>query len=294
MSVQPVISHENNVQQLTDPIKAQNNSNNKNSNSKPLKDEATDSVILSISDEGMYLSLLTEGVAKGDKAPQVAQSAVRTMEYGIKLLQTIKELRLEGNGTGNELEDLAKAYDVMQGRLNENSVNSQKHVKFLNDAFKDLARFYFVKNAELSHNSENPTEISTVSVDSSENTNTSGVVNDDNITDITQPPAVNNDGASQLKLKQMISEAGKQSVIFADIFLSNYKKLGMNAFELAIRAVDFKIPFTPVNEDEEDTVDAISGLPEQEQEYSNEVIEAGEQDEEAEALEEMNRIDIFA
>ena len=343
MGATPVTSNGNNVQQLTDYVKTQNNGkNNNNNNSKAINNETVASDTLSISDEAMYLSMLTEGVANGDRAAHVSQSSVRTMEYGIKLMQTMKDLRLEGLGSGNDVIDLAKAYDIMQGKLNENSVNSQKHVKFLNDAFKDLARFYFVNNASQDFaagaaNTDAEITDDVVPPPAGDGETTGPVVDnnviDDNandnidnideneITDNILPPvayedetsdaaigdvidendadagdeiaasiipdAVNNKEISLLKQHQAISEAETKAAIFADAFLSNYKKLGMDgALEAALKAINSNTAPPEVSKVGDDDIvnEVLESLPESEDTYQIE----------PETIYETEHIDVYA
>lgn len=166
---------------------------------KPLTNEVEEPVKLSLSGEGIYLGELAQNVPEGYKIPQLSQSSLKMVEFSIKLMQQMKTQRIDGQSTGNNAEDLAIAYDYLQKNLNENSENSQKHVKFLDDAFKDVSRFIFTQDAQ--------------------NQYRSGL-------------DLNNDAAN--RLKQANVDAEKKSALFADSFLKNYKKLGLKAYDTAI------------------------------------------------------------
>lgn len=165
----------------------------------PLAIEVSEPVSLSLSGEGVYLAELAERAPEGYKIPQISQSSIRAVEFGIKIMQQMKTQRLAGQSTGNNVEDLTVAYDNLQKNLNENSENSQKHGKFLDDAFRDIARFFFTEDAYQQHRS---------GID------------------------YNEDAAN--RLKQVIADAEKKSIAFSDSFLKNYKKQGLKAYSTAM------------------------------------------------------------
>lgn len=171
---------------------------------KPLTIEIAEPIRISLSGEGIYLSELAERASEGYKMPQISQSSIKTLEFDMKLMRQLKTQRLAGQSTGNNVEDLAIAYDNLQKNLNENSENSQKHGKFLDDAFKNVARFFFVQDAQRQY--------------------LSGI----DYNDETQNPNLSEDAAK--RLKQAIAVAEKKSVAFADSFIKNYKKQGLEAY----------------------------------------------------------------
>lgn len=173
--------------------------------------EVEEPVRLSLSGEGIYLSELSQRVPEGYKIKQISQSSIKTLEFEINLMQQMKTQRLAGQSIGNTAEDLAFAYDILQKNLNENSENSQKHGKFLDDAFKNVARFLFTQDANQQFR------------------------NGIDFNDETQNPNLNVAAAN--RLKQAIADAEKKSDLFADSFIKNYKKQGLEACHTAISSL---------------------------------------------------------
>lgn len=178
---------------------------------KPLTNELDEPVRFSLSGEGIFISELAARAPEGQKPPKISQASIKMLEFDVKLMQQMKTQRLAGQSTGNNVEDLAIAYDNLQKSLNENSENSQKHVKFLDDAFNDISRLFFTQEAKQQHRN---------SID---------------FEDETQNPNINEDAAT--RLKQVIADAEKKSNLFADSFLKNYKKHGLDAFNIAIASL---------------------------------------------------------
>jgi hypothetical protein len=135
---------------------------------------------------------------------------VREVQYGIMLQTEMKTLRLTGQSSGNDYEDMAVAYDILVGKLNENPEPQLRHadakgakdeMKYLNGGFADLARSLSAINAKSDF--------------------WSGVEHD------WQNPNINDEASERLKL--VIADAEEQATVFSDAFLQNYKKLGLDA-----------------------------------------------------------------
>jgi hypothetical protein len=71
---------------------------------------------------------------------KLSKPVARNIQMQIELMQEMKRAGLNSfSDTSSEVsnfEKLAQAYDIVQKRLNENSENSNKHGKFLDDAFE--------------------------------------------------------------------------------------------------------------------------------------------------------------
>jgi len=187
----------------TAPINASSNNNGNNgngngNNANKIENRETNFVLRNIND------------TKADFSP----SALLMGEMSIKLLSTMKTIRLtepqiEPNqedplgikNPENYLKQLAEAYHKMQSELNENSESSNKHGKFLDDAFQGVARMLVEQNTQINERNEQ-------------------FVNQ----------SVKND------INAIIANAKKQADIFSDLFLKNYKKHGMEAFFIAMSA----------------------------------------------------------
>jgi hypothetical protein len=135
---------------------------------------------------------------------------VKEVQYGIMLMTEMKTLRLAGQSEGNDYKDMAAAYDILAGRMDENPTPTQRHadakgindeMKYLNGGFADLADSFSAINARSDF--------------------WSGVEHD------WQNPHFNDEANERLKL--MVADAEEQAAVFADAFLKNYKKLGLDA-----------------------------------------------------------------
>jgi hypothetical protein len=199
------------------PMQAINNSNNGNGNN-----QETNFVLRKVEDAKAELS----------------QPGLLMAEMSIKLMSTMKSMRMtEPQAETNQeapfgikdpevyLKPLAEAYHKMQSELNENSELSNKHGKFLDDAFQGLVRMFAEQNTLIAERNERFLVESNIVQEE----NSNGYLIIDN-------KFMERFMNQRNEVSTIVATAKKQADIFSEMFLKNYKKHGMEAFAIAINA----------------------------------------------------------
>ncbi len=181
---------------------------------KPLTKEIADTDLdrrIKISGEGIFFNELAARGVKDPKPPKISQASLRKVEFEIEMMREMKTRRLSGESSGDDLKDLTAAYDTVRKNINPNSENSNKHVKFLDDALSDISRLFFRRDAvrELRNN---------------------------HFAEAMNGETKEWDAITETEKAQ--ANAGSRSDIFVKTFLKNYKLYGAAAYELAITAVE--------------------------------------------------------